>query len=73
VFQFDAGRPLASAGDVVVMLSAVWQPLTVASWQTAPNRQLDGRSPMQALRDGDLHTVQALAHQARANTEAHGM
>lgn len=73
VFQFDAGRPLPGVGEAVVMLSAVWQPLTVASWLTAPNRRLDGRTPVQALRDGDVAAVHALALRARANAEAHGI
>jgi hypothetical protein len=73
VCQFDAGRPLTGVGKAVVMLSDVWQPLTVASWLTAPNRRLDGRTPVQALRDGDADVVDVLARRARAGAEAHGM
>lgn len=73
VFQFEAGRPLAGLGEVVLMLSGIWQPLTVASWLTAPKRPLDGRSPARALRDGDVAAVHALARRAKATAEAHGI
>jgi hypothetical protein len=73
VCQFDAGRPLTGVGEAVLMLSDVWQSLTVAAWLTAPNRRLDGRTPVQALRDGDVAAVHALALRARANAEAHGI
>lgn len=72
VCQFEAGRPLTGLRDAIQMLSGVWQPLTVLSWLTAPNRRLDGRSPVEALRNGDAGTVQALAQRARADAEAHG-
>lgn len=70
--QFEASRPVTGLGEVVLMLSGVWLPLTVASWLTAPNRQLDGRSPVGALRDGDAGAVQALARRAKADVDAYG-
>jgi hypothetical protein len=73
ICQFDAGRPLTGIGEAVRTLSGVWQPLTVASWLTAPNRRLGGRTPVEALHDGDIDSVRDLARHARADAEAHGM
>jgi hypothetical protein len=71
VCQFEARRPLAGLSDVIRALSGVWQPLTLVSWMTAPNRQLGWRTPVQALHDGDPEAVHELAR--RVGASAHGI
>jgi hypothetical protein len=61
VVQFDGRRLLPGVAEVVGILARVVEPLTVASWLTAPNPQLDGRRPVEALRDGDMAAVLAVA------------
>jgi len=64
IFQFDGRRPLPGLGQVLAAFDGVLQPLTIASWLTLPSATLDGRSPAQALRDGEAHRVVAAAQQA---------
>ncbi len=67
VFQFDGRRPLPGLGVVLTALHGALLPLTSASWLTLRTPALGDRSPAQALRDDDVATVLALAHQvARA-------
>jgi hypothetical protein len=37
--------------------------LGLSSWMTTPSQALDGRTPADALADGDIERVVALAHQ----------
>lgn len=67
VVQFAGRAQLPGVGEVVAELDGVLEPLTVASWLTAPNDELDGRRPVDALADGDTDAVQRLARRlARA-------
>ena len=63
IFQFDGRTQVAGVADVITTLRPSLQPLTIASWLTAPSRALQNRRPMNALRDGDLPDVLALAQQ----------
>jgi hypothetical protein len=63
IFQFDGRAQLPGVADVTATLRASLQPLTIASWLTAPSRALKGRRPVDALRDGDLADVLTLAQQ----------
>jgi hypothetical protein len=63
VFQFDGRRPLTGLGDVLALLDGPLLPLTIASWLTGPKTDLDGRTAVQALRDGDEILVLRLAQQ----------
>ncbi len=67
VVQFDGRRPLPGVAEAVGVLDKVVDPLTVASWLTAPNPQLEGRRPVEALRDGDLGAVLAVARTLAAS------
>lgn len=63
VVQFDGDAPLTGVDEAVVALGpAVADHWTIASWLTGPNPDLDGRTPAQALRDGDRERVLTLAH-----------
>lgn len=70
VFQFDGRRVLPGMRDVVRVLAPVvatsW---TIASWLTSPVPELDGRTPLEALRAGDVEPVLALARQTAAHLE----
>lgn len=67
VVQFAGRAQLAGVGEIVVVLGEVLEPLTVASWLTAANDELDGRRPVDALADGDADAVVGLARRlARA-------
>ena len=63
-WQFDAGGPngvVAGLPDALRALDVA--PLGKVSWMTRPNPYLEGRTPLQALKDGDLARV---VDQARA-------
>lgn len=60
--QFAGRAQLAGVGDVITALGEVLEPLTVASWLIAPNDELDGRRPVDALADGEAEAVTRLAH-----------
>lgn len=70
VFQFDGRRVLPGMRAVVRALAPVvassW---TTASWLTSPAPELDGRTPLEALRAGDVEAVLALARRTAANLE----
>jgi hypothetical protein len=62
VFQFDGRTQRDGVAEVVAALRGVVAPLTVAAWLTAPNRNLDGRSPLEFLRAGARAAVVDAAH-----------
>lgn len=66
-FQFD-GPDLAPLPDLALVLDALdphrLDPWGDAMWLRETRPELDGRSPAQALRDGDADDVTALARQA---------
>lgn len=67
VFQFDGHRQLGGIRDVVLTLApAVADAWTTASWLTSPTPELDDRSPLEALRDGERDSIVALAHRFAA-------
>lgn len=67
VAQFAGRAQLPGVADVVAELGEVVKPLTIASWLTAPNDDLEGRRPVDALGDGEVAAVTALARRvARA-------
>lgn len=67
VVQFDGRGPLPGLALVLAALGDALQPLTIASWLTLTTGALDDRSPVEALRAGDVQAVLALAQQvARA-------
>ncbi len=62
VVQFDGDAPLKGIDETVATLDpAAADHWTIASWLTGPNPDLDGRTPAQALRNGDRDRVLALA------------
>lgn len=66
ILQFDGRRVLPGLADVLAILEGSLLPLTIASWLTSAKRSLTGRTPVEALRDGDLDEVLALARQTAA-------
>ena len=65
VFQFDGRRALPGIRGVIGILGpVVASPWTIASWLTSASSILDGRTPIQALRDGHIEAVAAAARQA---------
>lgn len=62
VFQFDGRRKLPGIREVIDILGpVVASPWTIASWLTSPAAALDGRAPVQILRDGRIEAVTAAA------------
>jgi hypothetical protein len=57
LFQFTADGQVPGVADVLAMLSPVLSPLTIASWLTSRNRQLDGARPIDLLRAGGADPV----------------
>lgn len=57
VLQFTGRGQLSGVAEVVAALRGALEPLTVASWLTAPQRELDGRRPVDALRAGIVEPV----------------
>lgn len=67
VFQFDGDRQLRGVREVVGELGpTVATRWTIASWLTTNHPELDERSPLEALRDGDNEVVVTLARRAAA-------
>lgn len=61
-FQFDGRRLLPGLGTVVTTLVPVAaSPWTVASWLTSGSASLDGRRPLDVLREGEVAAVQRAA------------
>ncbi len=67
LFQFDGRRQLPGIREVVrafePVVASSW---TTASWLASPTPELDGRTPVAALREGDREAVIALAEQISA-------
>ena len=61
VVQFDGRRLLPGVAEIIDVLTGAVEPLTVASWLTAPNAQLGGRCPIDVLRDGEVAPALAVA------------
>lgn len=59
--QFRGRALLPGIAEVVGVLTGVVEPLTVASWLTAPNRALGRARPVDALRDERIDEVLAVA------------
>jgi hypothetical protein len=57
VVQFEGRRQLTGVAGVVTSLRGVLEPLTIASWLTAPQRALDDVRPIDALREGQVAVV----------------
>lgn len=67
VFQFDGRRLVPGLRDVVRILApAVATNWTIASWLTSPADDLNQRSPLDALRSGEIEAVAALARRFAA-------
>jgi len=70
VFQFDGQRQLPGLREVVRVFEAVvTTPWTTASWLTSPAMELDDRTPLEALREGTVDEVLALARRTAAALE----
>lgn len=71
VFQFDGGHQFEGVGEVVRTLTpAVATSWSIASWLTSPLDALEGRAPIDVLRDGDADSrsmVHVLARRAARN------
>jgi len=67
VFQFEGDRILPGIRNVVRALSPVaattW---TVASWLTSPSSDLNGNTPLERLRRGDVSDVTVVADRLTA-------
>ena len=62
VFQFDGRRQLPGVRDVIGALApVVATPWTIASWLTSPSADLDGQTPVAALRAGRVDDVTVAA------------
>jgi hypothetical protein len=62
VWQFDGDRLVPGVRQVVLELNdVVASPWTIASWLTSPNEELDGRPPLECLRQGDVTHVATTA------------
>lgn len=68
VVQFDDQGQVPGVADVVVLLTGSLQPLTIASWLTAPNPALAKRTPLQAMQAGERDAVCVLASRLAAAT-----
>lgn len=68
VVQFDGDRLLPGVDPVVrILAGAVATPWTTASWLTTPQPTLAGRTPIDALRDGDDDQVTTAARAVAAS------
>ena len=61
LFQFSGRRVVKGLPEVIRLLARVDDELTIASWLTIAKRSLDGRTPVEALRNGDADAVYATA------------
>lgn len=62
-FQFDAdGRPLPLMNSVLTHLQSELSPWQIAFWLVSPQNSLDGRLPIDLVRDGDAGVVEAAKH-----------
>jgi hypothetical protein len=67
VLQFQGRGQLSGLAEVIGVLLGSLQPLTVASWLTSEDAGLGQRRPVDALRDGDVDQVAALARRLAAS------
>jgi hypothetical protein len=67
VLQFQGRGQLSGLAEVIGVLLGSLQPLTVASWLTSEHAGLGQRRPVDALRDGDVDQVAALARRLAAS------
>lgn len=59
-FQFDAGgQPLPLLRDVLAVLPESFTPWQRAFWLVAPDFRLDGKRPIDCIKDGDPEVVEA--------------
>jgi hypothetical protein len=64
IVQFDGPRPIAGLDRVLAALTAGDDDdLTVLAWLTAPKPTLQARSPLDALRSGEVDEVVRLAEE----------
>ncbi len=61
VFQFHGRAHKPGVAEVVAALAGVVEPLTVASWLTARNSQLDGHRPIDVIDGGQPERAVQLA------------
>lgn len=56
--QFDeSGRPLPGLASIIESFGENVEPLTIASWLTTGNERLEGRAPVEWLRDRQFGPV----------------
>lgn len=72
VMQFDGRRPLPGLSEVLAVLYDALEPLTIASWLTAPQRSLAGARPLDVLRDGQPSSALTVISAARRLARAAG-
>lgn len=61
-FQFDGRSPVAGLRAVLEVFETVSvSPWTLASWLSSRSSELDGRTPVEALRSGDVDAVRDVA------------
>lgn len=61
VLQFAGRAQLGGVAQVVALLRDLIEPLSTASFLTAPHRDLDGATPVERLRAGDVDDVLRVA------------
>lgn len=67
VVQFDGSGVVPGVQQVVLELTPhVADPLTIAAWLTSPQEALDQRTPLRALRRGEVSLVTDLARRFAA-------
>lgn len=57
VVQFSGRQQRVGVSEVVHTLTEALEPLSIASWLTAPNRALDGARPVDLLPDGRVLVI----------------
>lgn len=68
IFQFDGDRPLAGVDVVVTTLMPVLGEMwTIASWLISPRVDMDGKSPVDVLRDGGVDAVKTAVARTAAS------
>jgi hypothetical protein len=67
VLQFDGRAQVPGIAEVIATLRSSLQPLTIASWLTAPSKALRNRRPVDAVRAGELSDVLTLAQELAAS------
>jgi hypothetical protein len=62
-FQFEDGQPIGSIAKVLALLGEKKSGWQLAFWFTSPNGWLDGKRPVDVLKDGDV-VISAAAREA---------